>query len=89
MMYLTKYYMKHLENNTKHVAEELVDFHVQKVIDVEAYWQTCVALRSIESLSGHVHDQAMASAGCVCSSVFCLMGARCTDLMTRPGCDRL
>ena len=65
MVFLTKYYMKHLENNTKHLAEELVDFHAQKVIYVEAYWQTCVALRSIESLSGHVHGQAMASAGCV------------------------
>ena len=86
MMYLTKYYMKHLENNTKHLAEELVDFHAQKVIDVEAYWQTCVALRSIESLSGHVHGQAVASAGCVS---FSLIWSSMHDLMARPGCDRL
>ena len=60
MMHLTKYYMKHLENNTKHVAEELVDFHAQKVIDVgdaTAWRLTCAARRSIECPEGPDQDR--------------------------------
>ena len=48
MLSLTKYYLKHVNDDTKHLADELVDFHSQKVLDVEASWQTCVSCRSIE-----------------------------------------
>ena len=55
MLGLTKYYLKHLENNTKHLADELVDFHAQKA-DVEASWQTCVSLRSLRRASGPAQE---------------------------------
>ena len=31
MLSLTKYYLKHMENDSKHLAEELIDFHCQVV----------------------------------------------------------
>ena len=72
MLGLTKYYLKHLENNTKHLADELVDFHAQKV-DVEASWQTCVSLRSILRRASGLRP---------CTRVRCFFkfGARCADL---------
>ena len=31
MLSLTKYYLRHLEDESKHLAEELIDFHCQTV----------------------------------------------------------